>query len=62
MWIPAPIYETLPYAYIGAGVLGILAIGDLLAWFLGGVLATVGVLVIICRRTHREPVIGSRLR
>ncbi len=62
MRIPAPIYELLPYAYIGAGVLGILAIGDLLAWFLGGVLATVGVLVIICRRTHREPVIGSRLR
>ncbi len=62
MWIPAPVYEILPYAYIGVGVLGILAVGDLLAWFLGGVLATVGVLVVICRRSHREPVIGSRIR
>jgi hypothetical protein len=62
MRIPTPIYELLPYAYIGAGVLGILASGDVLAWFLGGVLATVGVLVLIRRWTQPEPIIGSRLR
>jgi hypothetical protein len=62
MRIPAPIYELLPYAYIGAGVSSILANGDVLAWFLGGALSTVGVLVLICRWNRPEPIIGSRLR
>ena len=54
MWIPTPLYESLPYAYVTAGGIAALSVNNLLAWISGGVLITLGSLIWIARRQHRR--------
>jgi hypothetical protein len=63
MWIPTPLYESLPYAYVTAGSIAALSVNNLLAWVWGGVLITLGSLIWIARRENRreaDPTAGSR--
>jgi hypothetical protein len=54
MRIPAPIYESLPYACAAAGAIAALSVDNLLAWVSGGILNTLGSLIWIARRQHRR--------
>jgi hypothetical protein len=54
MWIPTPLYESLPYAYVTAGSIAALSVNNLLAWISGSVLITLGSLTWIARRENRR--------
>jgi hypothetical protein len=63
MWIPTPLYEGLPYAYVTAGSIAALSVNNLLAWVSGGILISLGSLIWIARHQHRreaDPTAGSR--
>ena len=60
MWIPTPIYEILPQAYVVGGGIAALSLDNLLAWVSGAVLITLGGLIGIARRQHRGAVARSR--
>jgi hypothetical protein len=59
MWLPRPVYESLPYAAAGAGLASIAAAFWLewaarsLLFGLGGVLITVGLVLWMRRRDYR---------
>ena len=62
MWVSKPIYESLPYFYLGAGIVSLLASMYLNHWywpticFLTGVSTLVGGLVVFLkRRDYRFP-------
>ena len=61
MWLPALIYELLPYLYLGIGSASILMTDEPLGWFCGGLLLVVGLAIRRTRRVCRAPIIGSRL-
>jgi hemerythrin-like metal-binding protein len=51
---PEWIYESLPLLYVAAGVATILALGNELAMFSGGMLISAGVTVLLMRRANRK--------
>ncbi len=53
MWIPAPVYASLPYAYILVGSTAAVSVNNLLAWLSGGFLIAVGSLIWLARRRNR---------
>ena len=62
MWVSKPIYESLPYFYLGAGVISLLASMYLNHWywpticFVVGISTLVGGLVLFLkRRDSRQP-------
>lgn len=61
--VPAPIYESLPYAYVGGGILAPAATGFNPAVIgFSAILVAVGILVMVLRNLHRadHPGRGSR--
>jgi hypothetical protein len=61
MWLPAPLYETLPYLYLTVGATAVLMTKDPLGWFCGSVLIFTGIAIRRTRRLRRQPIVGSRL-
>jgi hypothetical protein len=53
MWIPAPVYASLPYAYVLVGSVAAVSVNNLLAWISGGFLIAVGSLIWLARRSNR---------
>ncbi len=61
--VPAPIYESLPYAYVGGGILAPAATGfNPVVMGFSAILVAVGILVMVLRNRHRayHPGRGSR--
>jgi len=52
--VPRPIYESLPYAYVGGGVLAPASTGfDPVVAGFSAILIVVGILVMVLRSRHR---------
>ncbi len=52
--VPAPIYESLPYAYVVGGILAPTATGfDPVVIGFSAILVAVGILVMVLRNRHR---------
>lgn len=49
VWVPEPLYNTLPRAAIGAGLLGIATVSGALGALLSGALVVYGVVIVFCR-------------
>ena len=52
--LPKPLYEIIPYLYLGGGALGILFLDNAIGWACGGLLYGAGALVWVLRSNHRR--------
>lgn len=54
-----PVYEVLPYLYVGGGIAAMLLLDSVISFGSGLLMSVTGVLVLWLRRNHRQP---ARLR
>ncbi|MGD8339301.1 MAG: hypothetical protein PVH89_00885 [Gammaproteobacteria bacterium] len=47
MWLPKAVYESIPFAYLGIGVIGLGAAFSVDVWYWSEILAVAGVIALV---------------